>query len=122
MRFQLVGAGKGSAFRPVDKGRFDSEYERIFGKWKPRGEVSGKMTKDRASVLDDSESSISKMMRDKVMVRMIREDKASDPGLKREAERIERENSTRPRRMFLERKQKELESARIELRRSQRHE
>ena len=120
MRFPLVGAGKGCAERLVNRKVYDENYDRIFGPFKLKGLMKGKGLKDRASVLDDSESSISKMMRDRVMVRMIGEGKANDPGLKREAEYIERENSTRPRKIFLEKKQQQLNEAVKELRRSQR--
>lgn len=109
----------------VDKKRFDINYEAIFGK-KPLPnekaylERTAHYKKDKMSVLDNPESSISVMMKDRTMVRMIREGKANDRGLKREAERIERENSTRPKEMFREKQQQRLEQARIELRRSQR--
>ena len=32
MRFNTVGAGKGSKARPVNKKKWDAEYDRIFGK------------------------------------------------------------------------------------------
>ncbi len=120
MKHQLVGAGKGSAFREVNKSRFDANYDAIFGEWKPSGQRSSVVIHDRASTLDNSNSSISRMMKDRTMVRMIREGKANDRGLKREAEHIERENSTRPKIMFREKQQQRLQQAVAELRRSQR--
>jgi hypothetical protein len=120
MRHQLVGAGKGCAPRDVNKEIFDANYDRIFGEWKPSNQRGNVVLKDRSSTLDYSNSSISVMMKDRTMVRMIREGKANDHGLKREAELIERENSTRPKMMFREKQQQRLEQARIELRRSQR--
>ena len=104
----------------VDKKKYDENYDRIFGEWKPKGLRGRIHIEDRFSVLDSHDSSISSMMRDRTMVRMIRDGKANDRGLKREAELIERENSDRPRQLYYARKHKELQSARIELRRSQR--
>lgn len=119
MRYQLVGAGKGCSFRPVDNDKYRSEFERIFGEWKPRGVTGKTVIRDRHSTLDDKNSSISQMMKDGTMVRMIREGKANDPGLKREAEQIERERTNRPRELFFKRKQNELRQAIVELKRSQ---
>jgi len=59
--------------------------------------------------LDDSGSSISKMMRDKTMMKMIREDKSSDHGLRREAEAIERDNNNKRKQQWLENKKANLE-------------
>lgn len=103
----------------VDKKKYDENFDKVFGMWKPQG-LRGKGLRDRASTLDNSQSSISRMMKDRVMVRMIREGKANDRGLKREAEHIERENSTRPKMMFREQQLKKLQTARAELQRSQR--
>lgn len=104
----------------VDKKKYDENFDAIFGEWKPSG-VRGRLCREATdSVLDNKNSSISRMMKDRVMVRLIRDGKANDPGLKREAEHIERENSTRPKMMFREQQQRKLEAARLELRRSQR--
>lgn len=44
MRFKPSGAGKGSAYRPVDKKRWDESYDRIYGTDEERREleVNGK--------------------------------------------------------------------------------
>jgi hypothetical protein len=122
MKHQLVGAGKGCAAREVDKARYDANYEAIFGTFKPRfsGDLSKTVIHDKASTLDNKNSSISVMMKDRTMVRMIREGKANDRGLKREAERIERENSNRPKESFRQQQQLKLMQLKAELRRSQR--
>jgi len=104
----------------IDKKKYDDNYDMIFGEWKPTGVRARLIHEDRMSVLDNQNSSISVMMKDRVMVRMIRDGKANDRGLKREAERIERENSTRPRKMFREQQQLKLLQLKAELRRSQR--
>lgn len=103
----------------VDKRKYDESFDRIFGEWKPQGS-RGRSPEDRASTLDNLQSSISRMVRNRVMVRMIREGKANDRGLKREAEHIERESSNRPKEMFRKQQYEKLDAARIELRRSQR--
>lgn len=56
------------------------------------------------SVFEDKDSSISKMMKDKKMVRMIREGKGSDKGIKAESYAIEKENSRRPKEKWLKQK------------------
>lgn len=60
------------------------------------------------SVFDNKESSISKMMKDKAMVNMIRNGNASDKGLKREALAIERENNNKRKSNWLDGKKKNL--------------
>lgn len=109
----------------VDKKRYDDNYEAIFGKRvlpneKAYLERTASYKKDKMSVLDNPNGSINLMLKDKTMVRMIRDGKANDRGLKREAERIERENSTRPKIQFREKQQQKLQQAIVELRRSQR--
>lgn len=105
----------------VDKKRYDENYTRIFGHDGPvrTYQPSKVVLRDKSKALDYKDSSISLMMKDKTMVRMIRDGKASDRGLKREAERIERENTNRPKMKFREQQLQKLEAARRELRRSQ---
>lgn len=111
-----------SVDQKVDQKKWDENYIRIFGHSGPNITQADKkgVVRDKSSTLDNKDSSISRMLNDKVMVRMIRGGKANDPGLKREAERIERENSTRPKVLYRERKQAELRQAITDLRRSQR--
>lgn len=116
----LVRTGLISSMDQKVSSKYYENYDRIFGEFKPSGRSSKITIHDKNSTLDNKESSISKMMRDKVMVRMIREGKVEDRGLKREAEHIERENSTRPKEMFRKRQQERLHAAMVELKRSQR--
>lgn len=69
---------------------------------------------EKTSVFDDSNSSISKMWRDKKMVKLIKEGKGSDKGIKREAEAIERENSRRPKEKWYKEKKSKIAKMRKE--------
>ena len=63
---------------------------------------------DSVSVLDNKDSSIAKMLKDKKMVQMIRDGKGSDKGIKREAFAIEKENSRKPKEKWLTKKKANL--------------
>ena len=48
---ETVMAGKGSRFRPVDRSKFDAEYERIFGSRRKLAEVGGSSDEGRRKSL-----------------------------------------------------------------------
>ena len=61
------------------------------------------------NALDNKNSNISRMMKDKTMVRMVRDGKASDPGLKREAATIAREQDRNRKNNWLDQKKANVE-------------
>lgn len=68
----------------------------------------------KTSVFDDKESSISKMWKDKKMVKMIKNGKGSDKGIKAEAFAIERENANRPKEKWMKQKKEKLKQMKRE--------
>ena len=74
----------------------------------PRFHAQQERDKNSVSVFDNKESSLSKMVKDKTMVNMIRNGNASDKGIKREALLIERENNTKRKTNWLDAKKKNL--------------
>jgi len=94
-------------------------YERIFGKRRVGGPSTGKLKrKDKPMLLDYSGGSVSRMMGDKTLIRHIRGGNANDPGVKREALLIEKENRDNRISKFREGQYRKLEEAKRELRKS----
>lgn len=62
---------------------------------------------------DRSDLPINRMEKDRVMVRMIKDGKASDPGLKREADAIQREHERNRKAQMQGKDQRELRELRI---------
>lgn len=76
----------------------------------PKFHMKQEMEKDSVSTLDNQNSSISKMLRDRKMTKMIRDGKGNDKGIKREAAAIEKENSIKPKEQWLSKKRKKIET------------
>lgn len=69
---------------------------------------------DCFSTFDKKDSSIFKMLKDKKMVKMIRDGKGGDAGIKREAEAIEKENSSKHKEQWLSKKKNKIETMKKE--------
>lgn len=66
----------------------------------------------------DRNQSLGKMTKDKALVRQIRNGNFNDPGVKREAMRIEQEGVNKRKQDFRENQLKKLEQAKIQLKKS----
>lgn len=69
---------------------------------------------DSVSVFDNKNSSISKMLKDRKMTKMIRDGKGSDKGIKREALAIEKENMAKPKERWMSNKLKKIDDIKKE--------
>ena len=81
----------------------------------PRFHAAQEKDPHSRSVLDDPNSSLTKLSKDRKLMQMVREGKGDDKGIKRESLAIERENATKSKRAWYEKKKKKIETIKRKL-------